>query len=211
MGGFSAQAQPTQSSSPAGKGAGMSSMQLGMNPIQESPEKQMMKMQELQMEQPDFAQANQIQPNMENGTQLGGLGGAMQNPYQANLNSANSPLLGGPVQQNPMLGTPNPMSAQPSQQGIGYVGAVGPQPSQGKGSSPSQNIGFPQTTGMMGGQVTLPGQGGQPQLGMPNAYSNTMQPWDNQGQQPQSGAGKGMGGGINSQSAQNIGRIGKGA
>ena len=54
MGGFSAQVQPSQSSAPAGKGAGMSAMQMGMNPIELSPEKQMMKMQELQMEQPSF-------------------------------------------------------------------------------------------------------------------------------------------------------------
>jgi hypothetical protein len=107
MGGFSAQVQPNQSSSPAGKGAGMSSMQMGMNPIEESPEKQMMKMQELQMEQPSFPQGNQMpQDNM--GPPLGGLGG------------------------------------------------------------------------LMGGKMTMPGQGGQPKLGMPNAYSNTLQPWDNQ-------------------------------
>ena len=125
MGGFSAQVQPSQSSAPAGKGAGMSAMQMGQNPIQESPEKQMMKMQELQMEQPDFPQANQIQPNIQNGTQLGGLGGALG--------------------------------------------------------------------GLMGGKVTMPGQGGQPQIGMPNAYSNTMQPWDNQSNQQGRPSGKGMG------------------
>ena len=49
---------------------------------------------------------------------------------------------------------------------------------------------------MMGGQVTMPGQGGQPQLGMPNAYSNTMQPWDNQIQQKAQGNGKGFGNGV---------------
>jgi len=126
MGGFSSQVQPNQSSAPAGKGAGMSSMQMGMNPIEIPPEQQMMKMQELQMEQPDFSQANQIQPNIQNGTQMGGLGGALG--------------------------------------------------------------------GLMGGKVTMPGQGGQPQLGMPNAYSNTLQPWDNQAKQPQAGGGKGLGG-----------------
>jgi hypothetical protein len=125
MGGFSAQVQPSQSSAPAGKGAGMSSMQMGMNPIEESPEKQMMKMQQLQMEQPNFSEANQIQPNIQNGTQMGGLGGALG--------------------------------------------------------------------GLMGGKVTMPGQGGQPQIGMPNAYSNTMQPWDNQSNQQGRPSGKGMG------------------
>lgn len=100
MGGFSAQVQPPQSSAPAGKGAGMSALQMGQNPIYQSPQDQMMKMQELQMEQPSFPQGNEMPQEM------------------------------------------------------------------------------PQ--GMMGGKVTMPGQGGQPQLGMPNAYSNTLQPWDNQ-------------------------------
>ena len=108
MGGFSAQVQPNQSSAPAGKGAGMSSMQMGMNPIQTPPEQQMMKMQELQMEQPNFPQANQIDNNGQYGTQLGGLGG------------------------------------------------------------------------LLGGKTTMSGLSGQPKIGLPNAYSNTMQPWDNQ-------------------------------
>jgi hypothetical protein len=108
MGGFSAQLQSPQSSNPAGKGAGMSAMQMGQNPIQTPPEEQMMKMQQLQMEQPSFPQGNQM---------------------------------------------------------------------------PQDNMG-PPLGGLMGGRVTMPGQGGQPQLGMPNAYSNTMQPWDNQSNQP---------------------------
>jgi len=117
MGSFSAQVQPSQSSAPAGKGAGMSSMQMGMNPIEESPEKQMLKMQQLQMEQPSFPQGNQM---------------------------------------------------------------------------PQDNMG-PPLGGMMGGKVTMPNQGGQPQLGMPNAYSNTVSPWDNSVNQPKQGSGKGKG------------------
>jgi len=132
MGGFSAQVQPSQSSAPAGKGAGMSAMQMGQNPIQVSPDKQMMKMQQLQMEQPDFPQGNQMpQDNM--GPPLGGI---------SNYNNSQ-----------------------------GISGGMG----------------------MMGGKVTMPGQGGQPQLGMPNAYSNTMQPWDNQSNQQGRPSGKGMG------------------
>jgi hypothetical protein len=107
MGGFSAQLQSPQSSNPAGKGAGMSAMQMGQNPIETPPMEQMMKIQELQMEQPNFPQGNQM---------------------------------------------------------------------------PQDNMG-PPLGGLMGGRVTMPGQGGQPQLGMPNAYSNTMQPWDNQANQ----------------------------
>jgi hypothetical protein len=138
MGGFSAQVQPNQSSAPAGKGAGMSAMQMGQDPIETPPLDKMMKMQELQMEQPSFPQGNQMpQDNM--GPPLGGLGG------------------------------------------------------------------------LMGGKITMPNQGGQPKLGMPNAYSNTMQPWDNQPQQPQAGGGKGMGGLINNQMSQGMGRTGKGA
>ena len=107
MGGFSAQLQSPQSSAPAGKGAGMSSMQMGQDPIE--------------------------QPFMEK---------LEKNLFQPESNT----------------------------------GAI----------DPTQNI--ISSTGMMGGQVTMPNQGGQPKLGMPNAYSNTMQPWDNQSNQS-----KGMG------------------
>jgi hypothetical protein len=105
MGGFSAQLQSPQSSNPAGKGAGMSAMQMGQNPIQ-----------------------TPILQKMEKS-----------------------------------------MDSQPND------GAIDP------------------TQGMMGGQVTMPGQGGQPQLGMPNAYSNTISPWDNSTNQPKQGSGKGKG------------------
>ena len=108
MGGFSAQVQPSQSSAPAGKGAGMSAMQMGQNPI--------------------------------------------QTPVLQKMEKS--------------------MDSQPND------GAIDP------------------TQGMMGGQVTMPGQGGQPQLGMPNAYSNTVSPWDNQTQQKPQGLGKGFGNGV---------------
>lgn len=45
-----------------------------------------------------------------------------------------------------------------------------------------------------GGRVTTPGQGGQPRMGQPNNYSNTVGQWDNASIQPrqtQSGKGKG--------------------
>ena len=105
MGGFSAQVQPSQSSAPAGKGAGLSQNQLGQNPIQQSF--------------PQKLENNMMQPD-----------------------------------------------------------AIDP------------------TQGMMGGKITMPGQGGQPKLGMPNAYSNTMQPWDNQAQQKSQSLGKGFGNGV---------------
>ena len=44
-------------------------------------------------------------------------------------------------------------------------------------------------------KITFPGQGGQPTIGNPNIYSNTVGPWDNQQNQqtpmPQLGKGKG--------------------
>lgn len=125
MGGFTSQVQPTQVSGPASKGAGVSANRLGMNPIEISPEEQILKTQQLQAEQPNFPQANQM-----------------------------------PQEMGPPLG------------------------------------------GMMGGRVTMSGQGGQPKLGMPNAYSNTIQPWDNSSNQQGQPSGKGMGA---------SGRTGKGA
>lgn len=50
-----------------------------------------------------------------------------------------------------------------------------------------------QPSGKGGRNVTMPGQGGQPRMGMPNAYSNTIQPWDNASIQPQKQSGKGKG------------------
>lgn len=121
MGGFTSQVQPTQVSGPASKGAGMSANQLGMNPIQVSPVEQLLKTQQLQAEQPNFPEANQIQPNNMDGTQMGGLGG------------------------------------------------------------------------ILGGKTTMSGMSGQPKIGLPNAYSNTLQPWDNSSNQQGRPSGKGMG------------------
>lgn len=50
-----------------------------------------------------------------------------------------------------------------------------------------------QPMGKGGRNVTMPSQGGQPRMGMPNAYSNTIQPWDNASIQPQNKSGKGKG------------------
>ena len=47
-----------------------------------------------------------------------------------------------------------------------------------------------------GSSVTIPGQGGQPKMGQPNNYPNTVGQWDNasiQPQQPQFSGGKGKG------------------
>jgi hypothetical protein len=58
--------------------------------------------------------------------------------------------------------------------------------------------------GLAGGRVTMPSQGGQPEMGMPNAYENTVQPYNPQ--QPKPSTGKGSP--ANNQFAQNA--IGKG-
>ena len=52
---------------------------------------------------------------------------------------------------------------------------------------------YQQPSGKGSRNVTMPGQGGQPRMGMPNAYSNTIQPWDNASIQPQNKSGKGKG------------------
>jgi len=47
-----------------------------------------------------------------------------------------------------------------------------------------------------GGSITLPGQGGQPKMGQPNMYPNTVGQWDNASIQPQqsrNSGGKGKG------------------
>jgi hypothetical protein len=64
-------------------------------------------------------------------------------------------------------------------------------------SAPQGKSGFqPQQTEQSqgkGGNVTYPGQGGQPQMGKPNTYSNTVGPWDNASIQPRTQSGKGKG------------------
>jgi hypothetical protein len=81
-------------------------------------------------------------------------------------------------------------STQP--QGKGFASPTQP-------SNPTADVGFPQPMPQYqgkGGQVTFPGQGGQPKLGQPNMYPNTIGQWDNasiQPQQPLNRGGKGKG------------------
>jgi hypothetical protein len=69
---------------------------------------------------------------------------------------------------------------------------------RGKGS-PDQQMPQPQQfqpTQGKGGNVTFPGQDGQPRMGQPNMYPNTVGQWDNasiQPQQPRNSGGKGKG------------------
>jgi hypothetical protein len=79
------------------------------------------------------------------------------------------------------MGMPTPTNQSnptSSPQGKGGVQAASPQPQQSQGK---------------GGNVTYPGQGGQPQMGKPNTYSNTVGPWDNASIKPQTQSGKGKG------------------
>ena len=170
MGGFSAQLQSPQSSSPAGKGAGMSSMQMGQNPIQQSL--------------PQNFESNMAQAPVNNGA----------------IDPTNMGQLGPRVQDNPM-----PQINQATPNGLGMLGGSPAQ--ELKNPYQTQFNGMLNSTGMMGGQVTMPGQGGQPELGMPNAYSNTMQPWDNQLEKPKASGGKGM----SSMGGQRARQMGKGA
>lgn len=98
------------------------------------------------------------------------------------------------------MGSPISQVAQPMSQQSGGKGMA--QPSQ-----PTQQVAAPevmnQPTGGFngqpsgkGGRVTFPGQGGQPKMGVPNTYSNTVGQWDNASIQPQQsrmGGGKGKG------------------
>jgi len=64
-----------------------------------------------------------------------------------------------------------------------------PQQSSGKSgpaNQPTQQQGF-------NGNVTMPGQGGQPQFGAQNPYSNTVGQWDNSQISPVQQQGKGKG------------------
>ena len=64
-----------------------------------------------------------------------------------------------------------------------------PNPNQGMMMSPA--VQPEQTRQGKGGSVTLPGQGGQPRMGQPNMYPNTVGQWDNASIQPQQSRNRG--------------------
>ena len=72
-----------------------------------------------------------------------------------------------------------------SSSGKGVAPSQGQQMSSGKGGS--QSLAAPEQMQGYQGAVTFPGQGGQPQMGMPNAYSNTIDPNMTQGNGGQNG------------------------
>jgi hypothetical protein len=63
------------------------------------------------------------------------------------------------------------------------------QPASGKGGYFPE----PQQDPLSKQKITFPSQNGQPMMGMPNQYSNTVGLGDNQQQLPQPQAGKGKG------------------
>jgi hypothetical protein len=94
------------------------------------------------------------------------------------------------------MGSPVSQVASSTQpQGKGFASPTQP-------SNPNADVAVPQGKG---GNVTFPSQGGQPRMGVPNNYSNTVGQWDNatigtqqyqapqkvQPRQTQSGKGKG--------------------
>jgi hypothetical protein len=97
--------------------------------------------------------------------------------------------------------SPQIQAPQPQQSGKGS--GINPFPQQ-SGQQNAIDGALNGLKGLAGGQVTMPNQGGQPQMGMPNAYSNTVQPYNQQ--QPMPSTGKGNL--TNNQFAQNA--IGKG-
>ena len=107
-------------------------------------------------------------------------------------------LIGKRLQGN-IMGSPVSQVAS-STQPQGKGGYQLPQPGQ---QNPADMVGpavqqtgqFQQGSGK-GGRVTFPSQNGQPQMGQPNNYSNTVGQWDNASIQPHQrpmGGGKGKG------------------
>ena len=102
-------------------------------------------------------------------------------------------------EQNPQAGSTQDMLGS----GVGQTQSTSPQQSAGgKGmAGPAMNAA---TSGMGQGNVTYPSQSGQPVMGMPNAYSNTVgQP--NTAMTP-TNSGAGMPGGKGSQQSGKMGR-----
>ena len=101
------------------------------------------------------------------------------------------------------MGAPSAQVQSPqSSSGKGIASSQGQETSSGKGSPSNQQYEAPEKMQGAQGTVTFPSQGGQPEMGMPNAYSNTIQngqnlldsqgSWDNS---PKSmGGGKGSSG-----------------
>jgi hypothetical protein len=107
-----------------------------------------------------------------------GFAGAPVNPPSANFQQTDD-YMEAPMQPMPAR-MPNPMDPESSQ--TDQNNSFMPQ-HQGKGSGKSGGM----------GSTTNSATSGQPRMGQPNPYPNTIQPWDNSNIQPQTQSGKGKG------------------
>ena len=85
------------------------------------------------------------------------------------------------------MGSPISQVAQPMSQqsgGKGMAQSTQPIPNPADIAVPDGTAGQQIQPMGKGGRVTYPGQGGQPQMGQPNNYSNTVGQWDNASIQP---------------------------
>lgn len=90
------------------------------------------------------------------------------------------------------MGSSTASVSQPQTSGSsGKMGPIGQIVSQSVNQAPAPQ---PVQSSGKGGRITYPASSGQPQMGQPNPYSNTVGPWDNASimpRQTQSGKGKG--------------------
>jgi hypothetical protein len=98
------------------------------------------------------------------------------------------------------MGSFSPQIQAPQSQIAGKGSGINPPPGQINQDDELQKT----LTGLAGGTVTTPSQQGQPQMGVPNAYANTVQPYNPQQPDPSNGKGNL----LNNQNAQKA--LGKG-
>jgi hypothetical protein len=140
----------------------------------------------------NFSTGDSTSPSQGKG--MGGLGSILQNPAQA------TPSGKGQSQNQGLTGSASLLQQLNPNQQTNQNAPV--QTASNLNGSPqiqtaSNLFGAPQveTAANLGGNVTYPGQGGQPQMGQPNSYSNTIGPQTSQmspmAMQGQGGKGKG--------------------
>ena len=132
--------------------------------------------QPISQQQPGGKGSQQYQSNPQSGKGMaqptgpvGDFGDPNPNVMPQGGDDFNAPMGGSNGQATAPIGQPQGKS----QGGFASNMQMPPPQQQGKGGS------------------TNSATSGQPQMGQPNPYSNTIQPWDNGGNQTQSGKGKG--------------------
>lgn len=90
---------------------------------------------------------------------------------------------------NSVAGSPMPPTQQPEMGGLGASNGINPVNTPVAQVQPQ----ISQPGGKNGGIGQIPPQMGQPKMGQPNTYSNTVGPWDNSATKPQTQSGKGKG------------------